>query len=201
LSNYARIYGNVVNEPTFSHSIYGEDFYTFDILANRLSGRADLIPCVASEKYLDFTDGREKRLFCGQIRSYNKIIEGISRLDIRMFVKDIFAEAAEESLNSVLLTGYICKAPVYRRTPFGREITDILLAVNRAHNKSDYIPVILWGKNAREVGEYKVGDKLKLEGRLQSREYEKTLENGKKIKRMTFEVSAAEMQKITEEIL
>ena len=119
--------------------------------------------------------------------------DGKSRLDLRLFLREIRNEEAEPSLNSVALMGYICKTPVYRRTPFGREITDMLLAVNRAYHKSDYIPIITWGGIAREARELSVGDKIRLTGRLQSRDYEKLTEDGARICRTAYEVSVSEM--------
>ena len=193
MSNFVQILGTPVCEPVFSHEIYGESFYTFELLSRRLSGRTDLIPCMVSARLLEEVITGEAKVFSGQLRSYNKVADGKSRLDLRLFVKEISAEEAEESLNSVLLMGYICKEPVYRRTPFGREITDLLLAVNRAYNKSDYIPIITWGRTARETRDYSVGDKLRLTGRLQSREYEKMLEDGTKIRRTAYEVSVNEL--------
>jgi len=195
VTNYAEILGKVVEEPVFSHSIYGEDFYCFSIESIRLSGRQDIIPCMAAERYLRQLAHDEEQIFSGQIRSYNKLIDGINRLDIRLFVKEICPVRDDDSLNSVRLTGYICKEPVYRRTPFGREITDMLIAVNRAYNKSDYIPVITWGRNARKVREMSVGEKVRLEGRLQSREYEKCLPNAEPVRRTAYEISVSEIEK------
>ena len=195
MSNFAQILGTAAEEPVFSHSIYGERFYTFEITSRRLSGRTDIIPCMIPEKILQKAVLGEERLYWGQVRTYNKITEGKNRLDVRLFIREITEEAAEPSLNHVSLIGFICKEPVYRRTPFGREITDLLLAVNRAYGKSDYIPVITWGAAAREVREYAVGDKLLLTGRLQSREYEKNLPDGEILCRTVYEVSAAEVKK------
>ena len=198
MTNYAQILGRLIGEPTFSHSIYGEDFYSFTIGSTRLSGRQDEIPCMAAERYIRQISEDPEQVFCGQIRSYNKVVDGTNRLDIRLFVKDIFPIGEDDSLNSVRLTGYICKEPVYRRTPFGREITDMLVAVNRAYNKSDYIPVITWGKNARMVRDMNVGDKIRLEGRMQSREYEKCLPDAEVIRRTAYEVSVGEIEKVEE---
>lgn len=195
MTNYAQILGRLSQEPRFSHSIYGEDFYSFFIESERLSGRTDMIPCMAAERHLKQLSEEKELLYCGQIRSYNKLVDGANRLDIRLFVKEIYEEEAEESLNSVSLTGYICKKPTYRRTPFGREITDMLVAVNRAYNKSDYIPVITWGRNARLVNKMEIGDRIRLQGRLQSRDYEKILGNNERICRTAYEVSVREIEK------
>ncbi len=198
MTNYAQIFGRLSQEPEFSHSIYGEDFYGFYIESVPLSVRRDIIPCMAAQRHLNQLSDEKELLYCGQIRSYNKLVDGTNRLDIRLFVKEIYEEDAEESLNSVSLTGYICKQPTYRRTPFGREITDMLVAVNRAYNKSDYIPVITWGRNARLVNHMEVGDRIRLQGRLQSREYEKILPNDERISRMAYEVSVREIEKTEE---
>ena len=198
MSNFVKILGTPVCGPVFSHRVYGEEFYSFEILSQRLSGRTDLIPCIAARRFLKDIERGAGKVYCGQLRSYNKLVDGKSRLDLKLFLREIRGDETDPSLNSVSLTGYICKEPIYRKTPFGREITDMLLAVNRAYHKSDYIPVITWGQIARDAKELMIGEKIRLTGRLQSREYEKTLESGEKIRRTAYEVSAAEMQKITE---
>ena len=191
VTNFAQIYGKIISPPNFSHSVYEENFFGFEIEVCRLSGRVDHIPCIISEKKLALI-AAEEQVFYGQVRSYNRQVEGTNRLDIRLFVRDVM-HAEDRSLNSVSLVGYVCKQPVYRRTPFGREITDMLLAVNRAYNKSDYIPIITWGKNARIAREMRIGQKISIEGRLQSREYEKQLDETTRIRRTAYEVSVAEL--------
>lgn len=178
-----------------SHKIYGEAFYTFLLECNRLSDKADLLPVTVSERLL------ARRPLCegatvfvkGQLRSYNKLVDGRIRLYLTVFARDI--GEATGAVNEIELRGFVCKPPVFRVTPFGREITDMLIAVNRAYNKSDYIPCIVWGRNARFAAGFEVGDKATLFGRVQSREYEKVQENGEKLIRTAYEVSVARMQK------
>lgn len=199
MSNSAQILGSIADAPVFSHSIYGENFYTFELYSMRLSGRIDRIPCLAAERNLQKIDFSTEQLYCGQLRSYNKLVDGVNRLDLRLFVRDILPDGAEPTQNAVSLEGYVCKAPAYRRTPFGREITDMLIAVNRAYHKSDYLPVIAWGKNARAARDFAVGDRLRLLGRLQSREYEKILEDGTQIRRTAYEVSVSILERLKAE--
>ena len=174
-----RVYfmGEIVSEATFSHEVYGEGFYEFYVRVMRLSGQADILPVTISERLIKGNDLKIGSQLCalGQFRSYNKLENGKSRLMLTVFVREVLAEAQGKNPNSIVLSGYICKPPVYRTTPFNREIADILLAVNRAYNKSDYIPCIAWGRNARFVQNLKVGDRVALSGRIQSREYQKRL--------------------------
>ena len=195
-SNRLKICGQVLNAPTLSHSIYGEDFYVFFVQVPRLSGNADVLPAVASCRLLATTPVEVGQYISieGQLRSYNKMQDGASRLEIRVFVRELTVLEREESQNQIYLLGFICKMPTYRVTPFGREITDMLLAINRSYNKSDYIPAIAWGRNARYAKTLEVGQKLSLTGRVQSREYEKILPNGTKIDRVAYEVSIASLQ-------
>lgn len=192
-TNQAEISGKVSLPPNLSHSIYGESFYTFMIQVPRLSGNADTLPVIVSERIISRVPIGEgdRILIRGQLRSYNKIVDGASRLELKIFAREIQPWAEEEYLNRIDLTGFLCKPPVYRTTPFGREITDMLIAVNRSYNKSDYIPSIVWGRNAKTAQTYRVGQKIRIEGRIQSREYEKLLDNGEKIIRVAYEVSAA----------
>ena len=178
-----------------SHKIYGEAFYTFFLECGRLSEKKDMLPVTVSERLLTKHPLCEGGEICvrGQLRSYNKLVDGRVRLYLTVFARDI--EDSGHSRNEIELTGYVCKPPVYRVTPFGREITDMLIAVNRAYNKSDYIPCIVWGRNARYAANFEVGDKISMHGRMQSREYEKVLENGEKIKRTAYEVSVSRLQK------
>ena len=199
-NNHLRLVGKVTSEKRFSHEIYGEKFYIFDLSVPRLSGNADIIPVTISERLLtiqDVTIGANLQID-GQFRSYNSYDNEKNRLILTVFVKDIqFLEESEENeetrkenvSNEVILDGYICKKPIYRKTPFGREISDILLAVNRAYNKSDYIPCIAWGRNAKYVSELSVGTKVNIVGRIQSREYQKHLDTGETISRIAYEVS------------
>jgi primosomal replication protein N len=180
---------------SMSHKIFGEAFYTFYLECGRLSEKADILPVTISERLLLTHPLFEGSEVCvkGQLRSYNKLVDGKVRLYLTIFARDI--EEKTRQLNEIELTGFVCKPPVYRVTPFGREITDMLVAVNRAYNKSDYIPCIVWGRNARYAAEFGVGDKITVFGRVQSREYEKVLENGEKLIRTAYEVSVSRLQK------
>ena len=193
-TNSVRISGRLCRLE-ISHRIYGEVFYTFMLECARLSDKADILPVTVSERMLSrhtLCDGANISVQ-GQLRSYNKLADGKVRLYLTVFAREI--GEADGVVNEIELQGYVCKPPVFRITPFGREITDMLVAVNRAYNKSDYIPCIVWGRNARFAAGFDVGDKLKLWGRVQSREYEKVLENGEKSIRTAYEVSVARLQK------
>lgn len=202
-NNHLTLVGKVTKEKVFSHEIYGESFYTFNMEVPRLSDIADIIPITISERLLtefDLEIGKEV-IVEGQFRSYNSYENERSRLILTVFAKEIKERTLEEGedsripvSNEVTLVGYICKKPIYRKTPFGREIADILLAVNRAYNKSDYIPCIAWGRNARFSENIEVGTQVKVIGRVQSREYEKKYENGDVEKRIAYEVSIASME-------
>ena len=224
-NNYLTLVGKVASEKKFSHEIYGERFYSFDLLIPRLSGSADIIPVTASERL--FTDEMlqdgTKLLIKGQFRSYNSYENEKNKLILTVFAKDIEKVEDEEEVenveetenndaeearkeafkkdyitNEVVLIGYICKKPVYRQTPFGREIADLLLAVNRAYNKSDYIPSIAWGRNARFCQNLEVGTEVKIVGRVQSRNYEKKLEDGTVLKKVAYEVSIGSLEVVKE---
>lgn len=210
-NNYLILVGKVANEKKFSHEVYGERFYLFNIEVPRLSGVSDIIPITVSERLLSGTDISigNKILIKGQFRSYNTYENGKNRLVLTVFAKDIFSEEniknEEEEMNKesvsneVTLVGYICKKPIYRQTPFKREIADILLAVNRAYNKSDYIPCIAWGRNPRFCQNIEVGTCVKVVGRVQSRAYEKKLDDGTVQERVAYEVSVGSMEIIDEE--
>lgn len=203
-NNYLVLIGNIVSDKTFSHEIYGESFYLFNLEVPRLSGNDDIIPITISERLIanfDLSIGR-KIVVEGQFRSYNSYENEKNRLVLTVFAKDImeYEEAPEEQKekvsNEVVLNGYICKKPIYRQTPFGREIADILLAVNRAYNKSDYIPCIAWGRNARFCDNMEVGTEVKIVGRVQSRTYEKKFEDGRVEQRIAYEVSIGSLEVI-----
>ena len=208
-NNNLTLVGKVTNEKKFSHEIYGEKFYTFDLSVPRLSGNADIIPITISERLFkeDELVVDKKVKIEGQFRSYNSYEETKNRLILTVFAKDIeFLESQDEVIaskdfvsNEVILIGFICKNPIYRQTPFGREITDILLAVNRAYNKSDYIPCIAWGRNARFCSKMKVGTEVKVTGRIQSRIYEKKYEDGTIEQRVAYEISIANLELMGEE--
>ena len=203
-NNKVTVGGKVVGGFTYSHEMYGEKFYLFDILLRRLSGAYDVIPVMVSDRLMDvekdYTDCNI--LVSGQFRSYNKHEEVSTKLILSVFAREItFLEEIDEeqNVNSISLDGYICKEPKYRETPLGREITDIMLAVNRPYGKSDYIPCICWGRNARFAGNLDVGTHIKISGRIQSREYQKKLENGAFDTRTAYEVSVSKVDLVKEE--
>ena len=188
-TNQLRISGCIREEPIVSHTAYGEAFMAFSIICRRLSGTCDELPVLAPQALVKAI---QKGICCeiqGQIRSYNEYSAEGTHLRLKIFAKQISRKQTAE-VNQVILEGHICKTPVYRVTPFGREISDLLLAVNRTHGKSDYIPVIVWGQNARFAEKLQVGQKVRVEGRFQSRLYEKALEDGKVEQRTAYEVSA-----------
>ena len=210
-NNYLTLVGKVTGEKKFSHEIYGEKFYTFNLSIPRLSGNADIIPITISERLITdemLTEGN-KLLIKGQFRSYNSYENERNKLILTVFAKDVVeVEENEEDneivkkdsiSNEVVLIGFICKKPIYRQTPFGREIADILLAVNRAYNKSDYIPCIAWGRNARFSQNLEVGTKVKVVGRVQSREYEKKHEDGTVETKIAYEVSIGSLEIVEED--
>ena len=208
-NNHITLVGKITDEKKFSHEIYGEKFYTFDLSVPRLSGNADIIPVTISERLFKDEDLviDKKVKITGQFRSYNSYENERNRLILTVFAKDIeFLPNQEEEIvaskdlisNEVVLTGYICKQPIYRQTPFGREIADILLAVNRAYNKSDYIPCITWGRNARYCSKMPVGTEVKVIGRVQSRAYEKKHDDGTVEQKVAYEVSISNLEVIDE---
>ena len=204
-NNHILLVGKITTEKKFSHEIYGERFYVFNIEIPRLSGSSDMLPITVSERLLvDEALTGKKVLVEGQFRSYNGMENEKSRLILTVFAKDVkFLENEVEieetkSSNEVILNGYICKKPIYRQTPFGREIADVLLAVNRSYNKSDYIPCIAWGRNARFCQNLEVGKQVRIFGRVQSRTYEKKFEDGTVQSRVAYEVSVSGMEVINE---
>ena len=191
-TNRVGLFGRVGSQPELSHKIYGEAFYIFKLRIKRLSGVCDELPITFSERAAEpesIFEGCGVYVF-GQLRSYNKLVNGVSRLILTVFAHEITRSDAEEK-NEIYLRGFICKPPVYRTTPFEREIADLLIAVNRSYNKSDYIPCIAWGRNARFAQSLPVGACVELEGRVQSREYQKALPDGQVVTRVAYEVSAA----------
>lgn len=194
-NNRVFISGEIVSEATFSHEIYDEGFYEFFVRVMRLSGQADVLPVTLSERLIQDGMLSKGKPICalGQFRSYNKIENGKSRLMLTVFVRELLPRLPDKNPNSILLSGYICKPPVYRTTPFNREIADVLVAVNRAYNKSDYIPCIAWGRNARFVKNLSVGDKIAISGRIQSREYQKKLSETESRTMTAYEVSVAKL--------
>lgn len=200
-NNKVFLKGVVTTEPKYTHEVFGEAFYELDLKVPRLSDNFDYIPVTVSEKLLtgqDFELGKEVAIK-GQYRSYNKIVNGKSKLFLTVFVRDIIEMDDSMNPNVVEVAGYVCKEPVFRVTPFGREICDVLLAVNRSYNKSDYIPCIAWGRNARYVRNIKVGQKLEVIGRVQSREYQKKISETESETRVAYEVSMGKIHLVDEE--
>lgn len=197
ITNNNKVYlsGTLASLPVFSHEIYGESFFEVNLNVERLSQQIDVIPVTISERL--FCD---KNLFVGmpicvlgQFRSYNKIVDGHSKLMLTVFVREICNKIENMNSNVIEIMGYVCKEPIYRTTPFRREICDVLLAVNRAYNKSDYLPCIAWGRNARFVKDLDIGQKVFLSGRIQSRQYQKKLDEQNVETRTAFEISISQI--------
>ncbi len=203
-NNQAQVTGIIADEFSFNHEIYAEKFYTFTLNIPRLSGTDDSVRIMVSERLLsceDFKTGDTVEVE-GQFRSYNSYEpSGENRLVLTIFAKDIRKpeDTSNHNPNTLYLNGFICKAPIYRTTPFGREITDLLIAVNRSYNKSDYIPVIAWGRNARYAKTLNVGDNVKVWGRIQSRDYQKRISEEEVITKTAYEVSVNRMELVTNE--
>ena len=198
-NNSVTICGMVTNEPIYSHEIYGEKFYEVTLAVKRLSGMDDYLPISVSEHLLSdaFKEGQMVTVV-GQFRSYNKTVGDKSKLMLTVFVRDVLPYDDTINPNTLELTGYICKPPIYRTTPFNREICDVLLAVNRQYNKSDYIPCIVWGRNARFAGSLAVGEHINVIGRVQSRNYQKKLPDESVVTRTAYEVSVSKISIISE---
>lgn len=193
-NNKVFISGEILTEAEFSHEVYGEGFYEMTVLVKRLSGQGDVLPLTISERLIEDRNLKPGVFInaLGQFRSYNKLVDGKSKLMLTVFVRELL-DAPRKNPNNIVLSGYICKAPVYRTTPFNREIADILIAVNRSYNKSDYIPCIAWGRNARFAKTLAVGEKIAVAGRIQSREYQKKFSEDD-IRTMTaYEVSISKL--------
>lgn len=207
-TNSITVVGKIISEKEFSHEMYGEGFYSFDLEVPRLSDYSDVLPITISERLLvnmDIVPGKNL-VVEGQLRSYNRYIDGTNKLVLTIFARDAYVPESEEEANDLLkrpneiyLDGYICKSPIYRTTPFGREITDLLIAVNRPYNKSDYIPCIAWGRNARFCEKLQVGDHIRLWGRIQSREYQKKTTEGGVLNKVAFEVSISKLEFVRED--
>lgn len=199
-TNVVNLKGELENELEFSHEIFGEKFYSTKIKINRLSNSNDVLPMTISERLLQEIDFEKDKIVSvvGQLRSYNKNIDNKNKLVLTIFVREIKAitDLDTKDPNNIFLDGYICKAPVYRKTPLGREITDLLVAINRPYNKSDYIPSIVWGRNAKFAKNLNVGDRVQMWGRVQSRVYDKKLEAGSSVKKVAYEVSVSKIKKM-----
>lgn len=204
-NNKLRLTGTVTERPVYSHEVCGEEFYETKLSVPRLSGQEDVIPVTLSDRLLARTEVKPgaKISISGQFRSYNKLEGEHSRLLLTAFAREILPADDEVNPNIIEILGYICKPPVYRTTPFKREICDVLLAVNRAYNKSDYIPCIMWGRNARFIKDMPIGERLWVTGRVQSRIYTKCLSEDKSEERVAYEVSVSKIlvgNKIEEEL-
>jgi primosomal replication protein N len=198
-NNQVSIAGEVMSDFTYSHDVFGEGFYLLEVAVSRLSDSFDIIPLMVSERLIDVTrDYKGKQVeVTGQFRSYNRHEGEKNKLVLSVFVREI--KVCEENYESqkpnyIFLDGFICKPPVYRKTPLGREIADILLAVNRPYGKSDYIPCISWGRNARYAENFTVGGHLHVWGRIQSREYQKKISETQAEKRTASEVSVSKLE-------
>lgn len=198
-NNEVTMIGEIVSEFEFSHEVYGEGFYLVDISVSRLSDSVDYIPLMVSERLVDVTQSYigETISVSGQFRSYNRHEEKKNRLILSVFVRELeFVDEIEDDIksNQIYLDGYICKEPIYRKTPLGREIADLLVAVNRSYGKSDYIPCICWGRNARYASSFEVGSHVEVYGRIQSREYIKKIGEEQTEKRVAYEVSVNKIE-------
>ncbi len=204
LNNEVELTGTVESDLKFNHEVYGEGFYSFVIRVMRLSDISDLINVTVSERLLQNFSLSKGDLITvnGQFRSYNNYTENGNKLMLTVFARDISINPEEGKLknpNSIFLNGFLCKKPVYRTTPFGREITDLLIAVNRAYNKSDYIPCIAWGRNARFAGNLEVGENIKIHGRIQSRDYQKKISDTETITKTAYEISISKMETVSKD--
>lgn len=205
-NNKIELCGVIASVPKLNHQIYGENFYGFCLSCSRKSTEKDMLPIIVSDRLVEIKDLQvgEKILVKGQVRTFNKHISDDKRkLLIMVFARDVReveeeSESAPEFNNNVKLSGYICKPPVYRVTPKGREIADVLIAVNRMYGKADYIPCITWGRNARYAGDIDVGTRIDVEGRLQSREYTKKLDDGTEEIRTAYEISVSRIEESEE---
>lgn len=203
-NNQVAISGEIASDFSYSHELYGEKFYMVDVKVKRLSDNYDTIPLMVSDRLVDTSNtcvGLKVKV-TGQFRSYNKHEERKNRLVLSVFVTDVeFLNELDESdhENQIYLDGYICKEPIYRKTPLGREIADLLVAVNRPYGKSDYIPCICWGRNARYAGNFNTGDHIAINGRIQSREYVKSINGDESVTKVAYEVSVSKLEVLEDE--
>ncbi len=193
LMNNNKVYlsGIVSSEPILSHETFGEQFYEIKLSVPRLSEHVDLLPVTVSEKLLKHFELGKHVSLKGQLRSYNKLEDEKSKLILSVFAREIVEDEDVANPNIIEITGFVCKPPIFRTTPFKREICDVLIAVNRAYNKSDYLPCIAWGRNARFIKDAQIGSKIEIIGRIQSREYQKKLDNGDIETRTAYEISVS----------
>lgn len=198
-NNQVSIIGEIVSDFQYSHEVYGEGFYMVEVSVSRLSDFVDYIPVMVSERLIDVkADYTGQYIYVnGQFRSFNRHEEHKNRLVLSVFARELefLEEASEENAsNQIFLDGYVCKETVYRKTPLGREIADLLVAVNRSYGKSDYIPCICWGRNARFASGFEVGSHVQIWGRIQSREYVKKISETEVEKRTAYEVSVSKIE-------
>lgn len=196
-NNKVQLSGRIIKQCEFSHEVYGEGFYQFSLSVERLSDTADILPVTISERLIDrslLTPGSLVSIQ-GQLRSYNNYSEKKNRLVLTIFAREVLLleQSQQKDVNLIQINGYLCKKPIYRTTPFGREIADLLLAVNRAYNKSDYLPCICWGRNAKFAGSLAIGSPISISGRIQSRQYQKKLGDETEIK-TAYEVSVTKIE-------
>ena len=200
-NNVLKLCGVIETAPVVDHEVFGEQFYRMELKVPRLSGTYDLLPVTVSERLMEGEVAPGMQIgISGQLRSYNKVIGGSGRLLLTAFAQQLEAPDETQNPNTVQLVGAICKPPSFRTTPFGREIADLMLAVNRSFGKSDYIPCIAWGRTARYAATLQVGDKLRIQGRFQSREYQKQMPDGAVINRIAYEVSVSRLSCLKEEM-
>jgi hypothetical protein len=202
-NNQVSIAGEVVSDFTFSHDVFGEGFYVLEVVVSRLSNSYDMIPVMVSERLIDVKQDYKGKFVevIGQFRSYNRHEESKNKLVLSVFAREIkmVDELSENAKpNHIFLDGFVCKPPIYRKTPLGREIADVLLAVNRPYGKSDYIPCICWGRNARFAESFAVGGHVQIWGRIQSREYQKKINDVEFEKRVAYEVSVSKLEYLEE---
>ena len=200
--NVIHLKGQIMQNLEFGHELFGEQFYVTTLRVPRLSGAEDFLPITLSERLLIDRPLCAGSPLCleGQLRSYNKVIEGSGRLLITAFAQRLInCDEDNENPNRVQLTGALCKPPSYRTTPFGREIADLMLAVNRSYGKSDYIPCITWGRTARYAANLKIGDRVQLVGRFQSRAYQKQMPDGTTLSKVAYEVSVSRLCALMDE--
>ncbi len=198
-TNSLAVKGKILSAPSYSHSVLGEGFFTTQIEVKRLSSQVDILPLTVSERLTSGLSVGEEVAVLGQLRSYNKLEDGKSKLMLSIFAREL-VDPSLAATNTITLVGYLCKDPIYRTTPFGREIADLLIAVNRAYNKSDYLPCIAWGRNARFVKDLPVGQKLQLTGRVQSREYQKKTKDGV-LNKTAYEISISAISLLYNEVV
>ncbi len=202
-NNQVSIAGEVISDFIFSHDVFGEGFYVLEVVVSRLSNSYDMIPVMVSERLIDVKQDYKGKFVevLGQFRSYNRHEESKNKLVLSVFAREIkiVDELSENAKpNHIFLDGFVCKPPIYRKTPLGREIADVLLAVNRPYGKSDYIPCICWGRNARFAESFTVGGHVQIWGRIQSREYQKKMNEVDFEKRVAYEVSVSKLEYLEE---